>query len=146
MTLLCMTFNPSVGTRNYVIHFVRLMWVTINTGWQVQLPFGGPKQLQAFQGTIPSIKIFCTMIRFRGSCEQLGISTSTNKLQLQRCWIGAFTTRSPFQSHTNQIVHCCFVHASQLDVRLMQPLVVHNLCKVTHWHLRTFTYCHMLTS
>lgn len=43
--------------------------------WQVELPFGGPKQLQALQCTIPSVKIYYPKVRLHGNCQHLRIPT-----------------------------------------------------------------------
>lgn len=44
-------FCPSAWTSNEIVHFVRLIGVVISIGWQVELPFGGPKQFWALQYT-----------------------------------------------------------------------------------------------
>ena len=44
-------FCPSAWTSNEIVHFVRLIGFVISIGWQVELPFGGPKQFWALQYT-----------------------------------------------------------------------------------------------
>ena len=115
--------------------------------------FGIPKQLRSFQVTIPSVKIICAWIGLHYICQQLGISTLGNNLQVQRCWIGPFTKSSPFQpwhvinnlhGGSNVIINYRFVYASHLVDGFLKPLVVHRLCKVTCWHSCTFIYYHIM--
>ena len=89
-------FCPSVRVRNWIIHLVGSMWVAVGTGRQVELPFGGSKQLRPFQGTIPSVKIFHPRIGLHGIYQQLGISTHDNNLQFQGRWIMPLPEYPPF--------------------------------------------------
>lgn len=86
----------TIRARNGVVYFIRLMRLSINTWWQIKLPFCGPKQLRPFQGSIPYAKIFGLWIWFQDICQQLGVFIPSSILQFQRCRNHAFTMRTTF--------------------------------------------------